>query len=174
MSVHTNIRLEASDGTPIAYFAPEFEVNTTTDNDLNQAARPREEPSIARDSNFISMEVSVQGEFVHSSTLPDAHVADLESMLGHSAPITAREQVNRIRRYVQDRPLLSAGIRAEPLHFYDNGDAYANETAAAIDWQAGDYPPVAISKLSPIDEPGAGRYEYTVKLQVGTPTGVYQ
>lgn len=166
MSAHTNTRLETADGTVVAYLAPNFEVNGISDNDLTADARPRGEPMLARDLQLISFEVTAQGQFEHSDQLPSGHVTDLESIVGHSAPITAREQVNRIREFLHDRTMTADGTVAKPFHFYDGPDSYDN-VAGDIDWAAGQFPPVNVSAFRPVDEPGAGRYEYTLSLQVG-------
>lgn len=171
MSAHTTTRLEMPDGTVVAYLAPSFEVTTVLDNDLFAAPRPRGSPSIVRDFQRLSFEVSIQGQFEHSDQLPAAHVSALESVFGHAAPITAREQVARIRRFTVDRTLIN-GIRAQPFHLYDDDDEYAYTDASNIDWQAGRYPPVTPVQVRPSDEPGATRWEYTIQLQVGTPEGV--
>jgi len=171
VSAHTTTRLETPDETVIAYLAPSFEVTTVLDNDLFNEPRPRGKPSIVRDYERLSFEVDVQGQFEHSDNLPAGHVSDLETVFGHAAPITAREQVARIRRFTVDRSLIN-GIRAEPLHLYDDGDEYAYTGADQIDWSAGRYPPVTPKQVQPADEPGATRWQYTLSFQVGTPEGV--
>ena len=167
MTTHNHTRLETQGGTVIAYFAPEFEIIGTIDNDLTTNARPRDKPAIVRDQQRIAMEVTAQGAFEHSSELPSAHRSALETLFG-SLPVTARDQVGRIREYQNAGPLDSNGLRAESLHFYHGGDEYAYTSP---DWFAGQYPPVAIDTFEPVRDPGVSRWTYTIRLAVGDPDG---
>lgn len=161
MSNHTDIRLETTGGTVVAYLAPNFEVTPVVDNDLKGGPKGRGDPQIVRDFQFITHEVTAQGVFESSANLPDAHATDLENLFGTS-PVTARDQVNRVVHYMTD------ANEGGPFYFYDEGDQYTAETEGAVDPQNGVYPAVAIEQFRPpAAQPGVARHEYTIKMQVG-------
>lgn len=160
MSEHTEIRLETTGGTVIAYFAPNFEVQPLLDNDLKGQPLPRGDPSVIRDLRLIQTEITVQGAFEDSDELPAAHKSDLESLFGKS-PVTARDQVRRIRRFMQED--------GGPFVLYEGADEYSAQTASAVDRANGVYPTVNVKQFRPPSLGGHSRYEYMVKMKVGMP-----
>lgn len=157
MSDHTNIRLE-KDGTVVAYFAPNFEVTPTLDNDLKGNPLPREDTAIIRDMRLITHELTIQGVFEDSRNLPDAHKTALESLFG-TAPVTPRMQANRIESY-----MFTVG---GPFDFYEGNDSYTASQTSALDWESGVKPMVNISQFRPPQEAGMDRWEYVCKLKPG-------
>jgi hypothetical protein len=157
MSDHTNIRLETTGGTVVAYLAPNFKIEPVAKNDLFSQARPRGKPSISRDQQVITHQVVAQGVFEHSENLPPAHASDLETLFGH-APVTAREQVNRLFDYM----IQEGG----PFHLYDVADEY-RYSEGSIDYEAGKFPPVNIDEFRPPSEGGFERFNYMIKMIVG-------
>jgi len=159
MSNHTEIRLEeVGSSTVIAYFAPNFEVRPTLDNDLKGNPLPRAETEIVRDLRLIQHEVTVQGVFEDSRNLPDAHKTDLENLFG-TAPVTPRMQVNRIEEY-----MFNVG---GPFEFYEGNDEYTATSQSGIDWANGVKPVVNISQFRPPSNAGLSRFEYMVQLKPG-------
>ena len=158
MSDHTEIRLETPGGTVIAYFAPNFEVRPTLDNELKGNPLPRGETEIVRDLRLIQHEVTVQGVFEDSRNLPDVHASELESVFG-TAPVTPRMQVNRIEHYMYEV--------GGPFYFYEGADEYTVEDDANVDWQNGIKPVVNISQFRPPSDGGQSRFEYMVQLKPG-------
>jgi len=158
MSDHTEIRLETTGGTVIAYFAPNFEVRPTLDNDLKGNPLPRGETEIVRDLRLIQHEVTVQGIFEDSRNLPEAHKNDLESLFG-TAPVTPRMQVNRIEDFMYNE--------GGPFNFYEGNDSYTKTDDANIDWANGEKPVVNISQFRPPSDGGLSRFEYMVQLKPG-------
>lgn len=161
MANHTEIRLETTGGTVIAYFAPNFRVEPVLKNDLFAEPMPGGDSSVVQDVGTIRHEVTVQGVFEHSDNLPSGHVSALETVFGHSAPITAREQVNRIKHYM---------FEGGPFNFYDDTDSYTATSNAGVDRANGTYPTVALDEFRPPSEGGFGRFEYVAKLVVGVET----
>lgn len=160
MSDHTNIRLETTGGTVVAYFAPNFEVKPVLDNDLKGQPLPRGKASVIRDVRLIKTEITVQGEFMPSDDLPAPHKNDLESLFGKS-PVTARDQVRRIRYYMQEE--------GGPFNLYENGDEYTATSDSGVDRQNGVYPAVNIGQFRPPTMAGHERAEYMVKMTPGVP-----
>lgn len=159
MSDHENIRLEeVGSDTVIAYFAPNFEVRPTLDNDLKGNPLPREETEIVRDMRLIQHEVTVQGVFEDSRNLPEPHKSDLEDLFD-DAPVTPRMQVNRIEAYMYEE--------GGPFEFYEGGDEYTATEQSEIDWSDGIKPVVNISQFRPPQEAGLRRFEYMVQLKPG-------
>lgn len=163
MSEHTEVRLEkptASGNEVVAYFAPNFEVQPSFDNDLFTAERASNRPSVVRDNQQYSHEIAVEGVFEDSDRLPDAHRADVESMLD-SAPAMARQQVNRLVYY--------ATQVGGPFHLYEGDDEYTAESVSAVDIENGVYPAVQIASVEPPSQGGFSRFEYAVQFAVGVP-----
>lgn len=158
MSDHTNIRLETTGGTVIAYFAPNFEVTPVFANDLKGNPLPREDTEIVRDLRMITSELTVQGVFEDSRNLPSAHKSALETLFG-TAPVTPRMQVNRIIDFMF--------TQGGPFNFYNDTDSYTATTTSGIDWAGGTKPVVNISEFRPPEEAGVARFEYMVKLKPG-------
>lgn len=158
---YTNIRLEKTDGTVIAYFAPNFEVRPILDNDLFANALPRGSPTIVRDLRKYQHEITLQGVFEHSNNLPSDHATALENLFGFS-PVTARDQVRRVQRIA-----LNTG---GPFHFYDDPDQYTETDEANVDIANGIYPTVNLDQFRPPSQGGLDRQEYVVKLSVGVPS----
>ncbi|NEU57107.1 hypothetical protein [Halorussus sp. MSC15.2] len=164
MADHTEVRLEKprenADDDVVAYFAPNFEVQPSFDNDLFTAERATSRPTVARDNQQYSHELSVEGVFEDSDRLPDAHRADVEAMVG-SSPATARQQVNRLVHY--------ATQVGGPFYLYEGTDEYTAESTAAMDVQNGVYPAVQIASVEPPSQGGLSRFEYSVQFVVGVP-----
>lgn len=163
MADHTEVRLEkpTDDGSEVvAYFAPNFEVQPSFDNDLFTAERAAERPTVARDNRQYSHELAVEGVFEDSDRLPDAHRSDVEAMIG-SSPATARQQVNRLVHY--------ATTVGGPFHLYEGSDEYTAESADAVDVANGVYPVVQIASIQPPSQGGLSRFEYSVQFVVGVP-----
>lgn len=160
MSAHEQVRLETTGGTVIAYFAPMFEANATHSNSVINEGIPGDGSALVIDFGQWVDEVTVQGTFMHSDELPQAHQSALETLFG-SLPVTAQQQVDR---------LVSFGRYGEPgpLHFYNQGRSYetGNEgTQAEI--QAGDYPPVVLEEIRPAEEGGRLRDDILIRMAVG-------
>lgn len=160
MSDHRNVRLETTDGTVVAYFAPNFEVKPRFSNDLHEAERTGEDPTIVRDGQRYSHELSVQGVFEDSPNLPQAHADDVEALVGSSSA-TAREQVNRLVYY--------ATQVGGPFHLYEGDDRYTATDPTDVDLQNGVYPAVQIAEVAPPSQAGLPRFEYAVDFVVGVP-----
>lgn len=163
MADHTEVRLEkpTDDGNDVvAYFAPNFEVQPSFDNDLFTAERAADRPTVARDNRQYSHELAVEGVFEDSDRLPDAHRSDVEAMLG-SSPVTARQQVNRLVHY--------ATQVGGPFHLYEGDDRYTAESTEAVDIENGVYPAVQIASIEPPSQGGLSRFEYSVQFVVGVP-----
>ena len=162
MSDYTHTRLE-KDGTVVAYFAPGFEVNPVLKNKLNVIDRPKVDEtetqvSIAMDLFKIRHEVTVQGVFEDSDNLPNDHKNALESLFGHS-PVTAREQVNRLRYYML--------VKGGAFELYEGSDEYTATSKAEADPQNGIYPTVFIDEIRPTRMGGHSRFNYTIKFVTG-------
>lgn len=160
MSDHTEVRLETPGGDVVAYFAPNFEVQPSFDNDLFTAERAADRPSVVRDNRQFSHDLAVEGVFEDSDNLPDAHRSDVETMVG-SSPATARQQVNRLVHY--------ATQVGGPFYLYEGTDEYTAESASAVDVANGVYPSVQIASIEPPSQGGLSRFEYSVKFVVGVP-----
>lgn len=161
---YDNIRMEKrlDDGTRdvVAYFAPNFEVNPVLKNDLFAADRPRGRGTVARDNQVYRFEIVIQGSFEDTRNLPDAHadaVAALDS--NWSRPVTARQQVNRIKDY-----LINYG---GPFELYEGNDEYTAYDQANADYANGLFPTVQVDEFRPTREMGSPRFEYMVKMIVG-------
>jgi len=160
MGDHTDVRLETPDGTVVAYFAPNFEVKPSFGNDLHTAERTGTDPTIVRDNQRYSHDLSVQGVFEDADNLPAAHAADVKSLVGES-PATARDQVNRLVHF--------ATQVGGPFHLYEGDDEYTATESSAVDVQAGVYPAVQIADVTPPSQAGLPRFEYNVDFVVGVP-----
>jgi hypothetical protein len=160
MSEHTNFRLETPGGDVVAYFAPNFEVQPAFKNDLFEAERTQNEPTVVRDNQLFSHKLSVQGVFEDTDNLPPDHASDVEAMIG-SSPATARDQVNRLVHY--------ATQVGGPFHLYEGGDEYTATSAEAMDVESGVYPVVQIESVKPPSQGGLSRFEYAVEFVVGVP-----
>lgn len=160
MSDHADVRLETPDGTPVAYFAPNFEVQPSFDNDLFTAERTQSDPSIVRDNQRYSHELSVHGVFEDSDRLPPDHADAVEAMVG-SAPATARDQVNRLVHYATEV--------GGPFHLYEGGDEYTATSHTETDVENGVYPVVQIRSVEPPSQGGFSRHDYSVRFVVGVP-----
>lgn len=157
MSNHTDIRLETTGGTVVAYLAPNFKIEPVAKNNLFSQARPRGKPAITRDNKMVQHQIVAQGVFEHSENLPAAHKNDLETLFG-TAPVTARDQVNRVFDYM----IQEGG----PFHLYDVTDEYKYGTGN-VDYSSGKYPPVQIEEFRPPSEGGFERFNYMIKFEVG-------
>jgi hypothetical protein len=158
MSDHTNVRLETTGGTVIAYLAPNQETTVIDNNDLFEGPRKGGTPSKAIDSQVIQTEISVQGELEHSDNLPDAHATDLETLFGTS-PVTALDQVNRIRDYLWEQ--------GGPFYLHADENEYTAESESAVDVANGVYPTVQVDQFRPVRAEGLDRVSYTIKMIVG-------
>lgn len=158
MSEYDAIRLETQDGDVVAYFAPAFQVTPMDKNDLMVNVLPRGRGTRVRDINKWQNEITVQGQFEHSSNLPDDHQSALESVFG-SLPVTPRQQVNRIRYF--------ARTTDEAMILYENEDEYSATNMDEVDLQDGVFPTVFIQEFRPPRHGGHQRMEYMVKLVVG-------
>jgi len=159
VSDHTNIRLETTGGTVIAYFAPNFTVRPVLDNDLKGGRRPREQPPVTKDLQLIKPEISIQGAFEHSDELPEPHRNDLQTLFG-SSTVTARDQINRIRDFMN---------QGGPFVLYDGPDEYSATSSSGVDRANGVFPVVNIDQFRPPSQAGHSRAQYTVKMRVGVP-----
>lgn len=170
-SDHTEIRLEKN-GEVVAYFAPNFEVQPTADNDLEPGggmAMPHGRPPRVRDFRKIMEEVTVQGQFhdthdpeTGTPALPADHISDLQTAFGKEV-VTARDQVRRIRHFMHEV--------GGPFELYEGDDEYTAGHAGAVDWENGTFPVVQISQFRPPQMGGHSRFEYTVQMVVGVPRG---
>lgn len=161
MSDHTNVRIETTDGTVVAYLAPNFEITPTLKNDLF-AQDVTDGKTVARDNQIVRHEIVAQGAFEHSDSLRSAHASALTSLFGKS-PVTARDQVNRIEHYMK--------YEGGPFHFYEGSDEYTATTQDSVDVQASPAikPVVQLDEFRPPSEAGLSRFEYMIKMVVGVP-----
>lgn len=164
MADHTEVRLEKprenAANEVVAYFAPNFEVQPSFDNDLFTAERAADRPAVVRDNRQYSHELSIQGVFEDSDRLPQAHRDDVEALVG-SSPATARQQVNRLVYY--------ATQVGGPFHLYEGDDEYTAESTGAVDIENGVYPAVQIASIEPPSQGGLSRFEYSVQFVAGVP-----
>jgi len=158
MSDHTTQRLEMPDGTVIAYLAPTVEVNPTLDNDLTNTPKPDSQQTITRDLRLFTHEIVFQGAFEHSDNLPSAHRSALDTLFG-GLPVTARDQVNRIIKFVYED--------GGPFYLYDGTDEYTAESEGAIDAANGVFPTVAVSQIRADREETFINEGFTIKFAVG-------
>lgn len=158
MSDYDAIRLETQDGEVIAYLAPAFKVTPMMKNDLMKNVLPRGRGTKIRDVNKWAWELTVQGQFEHSSNLPTDHQDALESLFG-SLPVTARQQVNRIRHYIKT---VESG-----MVLYENSDEYSATNIDDVDFEDGKFPTVFVTEFRPPRTGGHSRMEYMIKMDVG-------
>lgn len=159
MSDFSGCRLE-KDGTTIIYFAPASTITPSFKNDLFDEDRPSDRGTIVRDKNMWHHEVSVQGDFVHSSELPDDHAAALSGLdMGSKDNITARDQLNRLVEYS-----LETGGN---LDLYDFGDTYTKTDMDTVSYASGIFPSVYVGEIQSPRGGGQSRIAYTVKFTVG-------
>lgn len=178
MSDHTEIRMEhpttsVTGSNVVAYFAPNFEVQPTGNNDLKPEGglpMPRDRPARVRDFREIMHEVTVQGVFEDTHdpesgtpNLPSEHISDLQSMFDTSFPVTARDQVRRVWHYFQNI--------GGPFELYEGDDEYVHTNPSDVDYLDGEFPVVQISQFRPPSMGGHSRFEYMVQCVVGTPRG---
>ena len=159
---HEQIRLETLSGETIAYFAPNAEVTRSFDDDLNVSGLPDPaSPPLVLDFSTWTIELTLQGHFETTSTggLPEAHVADLETLFEKS-PVTAQDQFNR---------LIDMVVFGEsgPYALYNEGDEYTATVAEDVDVSNGVYPAVSIEQIQPGLNSGETRESYTVKFRPG-------
>ena len=164
---HERIRLETLD-TPegegvLAYFAPNAETTRSFDNDLFAAALPDNDTSpLVLDHGQWTAEITLQGFFETTDTggLPQAHVDDVEALVGES-PASAKDQLN----YFVANTVFSGG--GGPYALYDEGDEYTATTNAEVDVEENIYPAVSIEQIQPSLNSGESRQSYTVKFRPG-------
>lgn len=158
MADYEAIKLTKQDGTVVAYFAPAFKVTPVMKNELIKKVMPKNKGTKIRDINKWQWEVTVQGQFEHSDNLPQDHQNALESLFG-SLPVSARQQVNRIRHLIQTTD--------EAMFLYENADEYTATSKSEIDIENGIFPTVVVEEFRPPRTGGHSRFQYTVKLVVG-------
>jgi hypothetical protein len=164
MSSHTEIRLEAKDGTVLGYLAPSFEWEESWTNDTIDNPLPGEDTQaqVLDLSQWIG-EVTVQGQFEDSTNLPPNHRQALQN-LGFSLPVSAQEQVDRILEYI-----VFGGESPINLYILDNEFTANNE--AQVDPTNGVYPNVAVSEIRTPEEAGLLRKEFLFRFSVGFVSG---
>lgn len=163
MAPHEEIRLETLSGETIAYFAPNAETTRSFDNDLTVTALPQQESSpLVLDFGQWTAEITLQGHFETTAEggLPQAHVNDVEALIGKS-PATAKDQLN----YLISNTVF--GGDGGPYALYDEGDKYIAETNAEVNVSEGIYPAVSIEQIQPSLNSGETRQSYTVKFRPG-------
>lgn len=159
MSAFDEIRLE-KDGTVVMYLAPNASVRPVASNDLQVKRRPRGRPAIARDVARWKDEIVLRGNFEDSDQLPEDHEAALVALDSDwSAPVSARQQVNRIDHFVHEV--------GGPFELYEGGNQYTATDPSEVDRRAGVFPTVQISEFRPPSDAGGSRYEYTLKCVQG-------
>jgi len=164
MEPHERIRLETLGPDPevIAYLAPNAETNRSFDNSTETFALPDGESSaVSLDFGSWTAELTVQGFFESSESLPEAHKNDLESqdMFGKS-PVTARDQFNRLL----DMTVFGG---TGPYALYNEGDEYRAQTQGEVNVADGIYPGVVPSQIRPALNSGETREAYTIQFDVG-------
>lgn len=160
MTDHTSTRLETTDGTVIAYLAPEATVQPGLGNDLT-TTRDSEglaAPTVA-DTLLVQTELRVQGVLEHSENLPAAHATDLDTVFS-GLPVTPKDQVRRIRYF------MAGGAAGGPYNFYHGDEHYDVDPGGTVDWDTA-FPTVQISQFRTRGRDRQHRLEYTFVLQVG-------
>lgn len=158
---HESIRLEATDGTVIAYLAPTFEVTPQDTNDVFGAGRGGDRKPIVRDNGLWTSEIVAQGHFPHSEETRAAHRQALQDLFGQNT-VTPLDQVNRLRAMT---------VYSQPgaVHLYHRGNEYTATSEADLDVANGVYPAVTISELrNPEDgEVSQNRVDFLIRMDVG-------
>ncbi|UBF23474.1 hypothetical protein HRTV-28_gp36 [Halorubrum tailed virus 28] len=161
MADHTAIRLETLSGDVLAYFAPNAETTRSFDNDLTAQALPEQDASpLVLDFGQWTAEITLQGFFETTESLPDAHATAVETLVGKS-PATAKDQLN----YLISNTVF--GGDGGPYALYDEGDEYTATTNAGVDVANDIYPAVSIEQIQPSVNSGETRQSYTVKFRPG-------
>lgn len=148
----------------VIYFAPTAEYNPIWKNDLFAKARPNGKPVMARDNNLWTGEFTLQGVFEDSdSPLPPEHEDALLALDSDwTAPVTARQQMNRLLYY-----LTRVG---GPFYLIDGSDEYRATSASEVDVYNGVYPAVFPTEIRPPRKAGKTRVQFTVKFKMGVPS----
>ena len=157
MTTHEEIRLEKN-GVVVAYFAPNFQVTPIDAHDLKPFILPRGRGTRAKDLQMWRGEITIQGEFEHSDNLPTAHRNALTTLFGHS-PVTAMEQVNRIRHF--------ARTTTGTYDLFVGENSYNANTSDDVDIENGVFPPVFIMEIRPPRTSGLTRVNYMVQFLEG-------
>lgn len=155
---YDDIRLETN-GSVIMYFAPNFEVTPVMKNNLFTADRPRGQGTVSRDQQMYRYEITIQGEFMDSSELPQAQVDAVVNNIGLDPDFGPRDQVN----HLVDTFWNVGG----PFELYDGPDEYTAYEVDNADYGNGVYPTVQIDEFRPTRESGMPRFSYTLKMVVG-------
>ena len=160
-SSYDTIRLETQTGTVISWFAPTFEVIPQDRNDAFEAPRGREDPAVVRDNGLWTSELTVQGTYYHSRTVPPDFESALQSLFGQET-VTPLDQINRLREYT---------VYSEPSskHFYHRENEYTATSSANIDVESGAYPAVTVTELQMPEDGGTSteHIDFMVRLSVG-------
>ena len=154
---YTTIQLKRG-GVVVAYFAPNFQVTPIDSHDLNVFVLPYGKGTKAKDVQQWKSELTVQGEFEHSTNLPGDHRAALETLFGKS-PVTAMDQVNRIRHFARTSP--------GTFELYVGENEYRAASPAQVNVSQGVYPPVFIMEIRPPKQAGLSRVTYTIRFLEG-------
>jgi hypothetical protein len=148
-----------SNGTVVAYLAPNFEVVRQAKNDLHAAARARGRASIVRDNLVVLEELTIQGSFMSSLEVPAAHRSALEALFSTSAEVTPDMQANRLLHY-----LVRVG---GGFQLYHGAREYRASTEAAINYPAGVFPQVGFQDYSESGRSGRNQRVWVLKFAIG-------
>ena len=157
MSTYTDIWLEKG-STVVAYFAPNFKQEFPMVNDLKVYRRPRGNLTKFKDFQLWDMSVVLQGIFETSDNLPADHKAALIALFGKD-PVTARDQVNRIRSFAVNSP--------GAFNLFIGTDRFTATAVGGVDLAAGMFPTVAIREIRPPKPAGVSRIDYLIRFIVG-------
>lgn len=159
MSNFQDMRLETPGGTVVAYLAPGFSAEPASQNDLFHKPMPEAEDSIAKDYRLWTHEVVIQGAFEHTDTgLPNDHVQALSTLFG-GLPVTPAQQAWRVWYYLV--------VVGGPFHLYDGHTEWRATTRAAVDYQAGVFPPVQAGEIRSPQRSGQSRREWLLRFVAG-------
>lgn len=160
---YDSIRLETLDGTVVAYFAPNFEVNPQYNNDVTDVPRQGDRPARVVGNGLWTQELVVQGTFMHSDEVnPDFREA-LQDLFA-AQTVTAIDQVNRLCDMV-------VYSETESFVLHHRGNEYAATSVGSIDAANGIYPAVTPSELRMPEEAewSHSRTDYMVRMSSGIP-----
>lgn len=162
---YENIRLETTGGTVVAWFAPSFEVQPTDQNDLTATPRPRGDPPRVIDNGLWQSEFTVQGAFVHSDDMRDAHRTAVQNEFNQST-VTPTDQINRLRFYtIYSDP--------QPFNFYHNENEYTAASDTDVNVEDGTYPVAWVQELRTPEqgETNSSRADFLVRMNIGVSRG---
>lgn len=159
---NTGVVYTSGQSAVVAYLAPNFTVIPQAKGQLFVDGRTQRGIPVVRDEERnIVMEVVVQGAFLATPDLPNAHAVALRTLFnkGAGALVTAEEQALRVWAYVID----IGGY----FELYWGDVAFTATTFGQANIAAGIFPNVCIAEYRPPHQAGRSRHEYVLKLIPG-------